>query len=191
MFSIYGLRRFSARANPGDLLHRPRPCSGSPDGQDRDGAVAGCSRARTHTDGPSRPHPRRQSPAPPEALEERDLREPGRDEQAADGRPRRPVRHRLADRGGRRGFFIEQKSDRLNEQARTEPASQEAGIAFMVRAHGLEETLREMAVASQPLVVDDVTTLARIEAASTELQRMNCRVGNSGSDHAEGRPSTG
>jgi hypothetical protein len=68
--------------------------------------------------------------------------------------------------------FIEQESTRLVEQAQTEPASQQASLEFMVRSNGLPETLRLMTVDSQPpIVVDDVTTLARIEAVGNQLRR--------------------
>ncbi len=46
------------------------------------------------------------------------------------------------------------------------------GIEFMIRSEGLEATLRAMTADSQtPITVDEVTTLARIEADGTQLRR--------------------
>lgn len=68
--------------------------------------------------------------------------------------------------------FVEQEATRLVEQAQTSPAAQQASIEFMLRSNGLEETLRLMAVDSQPsIVLDEVTTLARIEAVGSQLRR--------------------
>ena len=58
------------------------------------------------------------------------------------------------------------------ERAQAEPASQQAGIEFMVRSQGLEKTLRLMVADTQtPITIDNVTTLARIEADGTQLIR--------------------
>jgi hypothetical protein len=68
--------------------------------------------------------------------------------------------------------FIEQEANRMVERAQTEPASQQAGIEFMIRSQGLEETLRLMAAESQtPITVNEVTTLAQIEADGSQLRR--------------------
>lgn len=68
--------------------------------------------------------------------------------------------------------YIEEQGRRMEQQAQTEPASQQTGIEFMIRSNGLEETLQLMSAESQtPITVDDVTTLARIEADGTQLRR--------------------
>lgn len=68
--------------------------------------------------------------------------------------------------------FIEQEANRMTKHAHIEPASQQASIAFMVKSQGIEEALRLMAADAQtPVVVDDVTTLARIDADGTQLRR--------------------
>ena len=68
--------------------------------------------------------------------------------------------------------YIEEQGRRMEQQAQTEPALQQAGIEFLIRSNGLEETLRLMAAESQtPITVDEVTTLARIEADGTQLRR--------------------
>ena len=60
----------------------------------------------------------------------------------------------------------------LEQQAQIDPVSQQAAIESMIRLHGVEETLHLMAAESQtPIAVDEVTTLARIEAAGTQLRR--------------------
>ena len=69
--------------------------------------------------------------------------------------------------------YIEEQARMLEQQAQTDPVSQQAAIESMIRLHGLEETLHLMAAESQtPITVDEVTTLARIEAAGTQLRRM-------------------
>ena len=68
--------------------------------------------------------------------------------------------------------YIEEQARMLEQQAQTDPVSQQAAIESMIRLHGLEETLHLMAAESQtPITVDDVTTLAGIEAAGTQLRR--------------------
>ena len=69
-------------------------------------------------------------------------------------------------------MLIEQAINNQVERAQTEPASQQAAIDFMVRSQGLEATLRAMAADSQtPIKVDQVTTIARIEADGAQLRR--------------------
>ena len=62
----------------------------------------------------------------------------------------------------------------MEQQAQEEPASQHDAIEAMIRSSGLEETLRAIAAVSgtnTPIPVDEVTTLARIEAAGMQLRR--------------------
>ena len=50
--------------------------------------------------------------------------------------------------------------------------SEHAWVDSMIRSNGLEDTLRLMAAETQtPITVDEVTTLARIEADWTQLRR--------------------
>jgi hypothetical protein len=68
--------------------------------------------------------------------------------------------------------YIEQEADRMAKRAQTEPASQQAGVEYMVRSQGVEETLRLMVADTRvPITIDEVTTLARIEAEGTQLRR--------------------
>ena len=72
---------------------------------------------------------------------------------------------------GIRGY-VEAQGDAFEEQALTEPASQQAAIEAMIRAQGLEETLRLMAAETQlPIAIDEVTTLTTIDAAGLQLRR--------------------
>lgn len=68
--------------------------------------------------------------------------------------------------------FLEWEIDRGIARAQTEPALQAAGIDFMVRTKGLDATLNAMAADSPtPIIIDEVTTLARVEAHGTQLRR--------------------
>ena len=68
--------------------------------------------------------------------------------------------------------YIEEQARAIGQRAQTEPMSQQAGIDFLIRSNGLEGTLTMLADESQtPITVDNVTTLARIEAVGTQLRR--------------------
>ena len=68
--------------------------------------------------------------------------------------------------------YIEQQSQMMEQQAQTEPPSQQAIVEHMLRSHGVEETLRRLAAESQtPIAIDELTTLSRIEATGTQLRR--------------------
>ena len=80
----------------------------------------------------------------------------------------------LAAAGGVNVYFKEQARMLLEQQAQSEPRSDQAVIDDMLRSEGLEKTLRAMAAeaaAQTPNAIDDVTTLARIEAVGTRLRR--------------------
>ena len=65
--------------------------------------------------------------------------------------------------------YTNEQSRTLEQQALNDPVSL---IGIMIRSKGLEEALRLIAAESQtPIAVDEVTTLARIEAAGRRLQR--------------------
>jgi len=58
------------------------------------------------------------------------------------------------------------------EQETPNPASPQADIELMINSNGLEETLHRMAATSgAPIILDEVTTLARVEAVGTQLRR--------------------
>lgn len=68
--------------------------------------------------------------------------------------------------------FIDMQAREMEQRARTEPLSQQASMEFLIRSNGLEGTVKLLADQSQtPITVDNVTTLARIEAAGTQLRR--------------------
>ena len=68
--------------------------------------------------------------------------------------------------------YIEEQSRRIEQKAQGDPASQQASIELMIRSNGLDETLRLMAAEAQtPIMVDEVTTLVRIEGDGTQLRR--------------------
>ncbi len=68
--------------------------------------------------------------------------------------------------------YIEEQARQMEQRAQLEPMSQQAGIDFLIRSNGLEGTLKLLADESQtPITVDNVTTLARIEAIGTQLRR--------------------
>ncbi len=69
--------------------------------------------------------------------------------------------------------YIEEQGRVMDSQTQIEPVSQQAVIDSMIRSNGLEETLRLVAAEAQtPITVDEVTTLARMEAAGTQLRRI-------------------
>ena len=75
---------------------------------------------------------------------------------------------------GQRLFPIEQRAkiEPVSEQAQIEPLSEQELVDSLIRSKGLEETLQLMATEAQtPITVDEVTTLARIEADWTQLRR--------------------
>lgn len=68
--------------------------------------------------------------------------------------------------------YIEEQARGIGARAQMEPMSQQASIDFLIRYNGLEGTLAVLADESQtPFNVDNVTTLARIEAVGTQLRR--------------------
>jgi hypothetical protein len=68
--------------------------------------------------------------------------------------------------------YIELEGNRLVKRGQTKPAIQQASIDGLVRSLGVEKTLRLMASANNaPISVDEVTTLARIEADGMQLRR--------------------
>lgn len=68
--------------------------------------------------------------------------------------------------------LIDHQADQMARRAPTDPASQQAGIEFLIRSHGLAEALRMMAAElNTPITIDEVTTLSRIEADGTQLRR--------------------
>ena len=74
----------------------------------------------------------------------------------------------------RRILAIEQQAqiEPVSEPAQIEPVSEQEFVDSLIRSEGLEEALRMLAAEAQtPITVDEVTTLARIEAAWTQLRR--------------------
>ena len=70
------------------------------------------------------------------------------------------------------GVYIDVQSRMMDTQTQNEPVSEHAWVDSMIRSNGLEDTLRLMAAETQtPITVDEVTTLARIEADWTQLRR--------------------
>lgn len=69
--------------------------------------------------------------------------------------------------------FLENRMDRLVEQAEGLSISPEAHVELLLRAHGLEATLQLLAAEAQyPVVVDNSTTLSHIEASGSRLNRV-------------------
>ena len=67
--------------------------------------------------------------------------------------------------------FIRLEGERMAQAAQSDPAMQEMGIDFMIRANGLEATLRELALGvPTPSRVDETTTLTRVEGDGTTLR---------------------
>ena len=74
--------------------------------------------------------------------------------------------------GGAMYMFLSSQITEMEERAQTESASPQAVINSMLRAQGLEATLQVLASDSQtPITVDDVTTLTRIQAVDSHLNR--------------------
>ncbi len=68
--------------------------------------------------------------------------------------------------------YIDAQSRMLSQQIQTDSVAQQVWVDSMIRSQGLEETLRYLAAEAQtPIAVDEVTTLAMIEAAGTQLRR--------------------
>ncbi len=68
--------------------------------------------------------------------------------------------------------FMKQEADRIAKREAAKPTSQRVGIEFMLKSHSLEKTLRLIATIPQtPIKIDEVTTLARIEADGIQLHR--------------------
>ena len=79
----------------------------------------------------------------------------------------------LAAAAGVNAYF-NQQARMLEQKVQSEPPSDQAVIDDMIRSNGLEQTLRTMAAesaAQMPIAIDEVTTLAKIEAAGTRLRR--------------------
>jgi hypothetical protein len=69
--------------------------------------------------------------------------------------------------------YFEQETNAQLARINTEPVSQQASVNFLIRSKGLEAALREIASGTQtPILIDNVTTLARIEADTTQLRRI-------------------
>jgi len=67
--------------------------------------------------------------------------------------------------------FLRLQLERMVQVAQSDPTMQEAGVDFMIRAHGLDATLREMALGfPTPSPIDDVTTLTQVEGDGTTLR---------------------
>lgn len=70
------------------------------------------------------------------------------------------------------GGFVKIQQEKLGQQAQTDPVAMQAGMEFLIRSGGLERALKSMAEqAETPFVVDEITTIARIEADGTQLRR--------------------
>lgn len=68
--------------------------------------------------------------------------------------------------------FVQQQERVMEQQAKNDPNSMATGMEFLIRSDGLEKTLQTMAAQfGAPVRVDEVTTLSRIVAVGTQLQR--------------------
>lgn len=68
--------------------------------------------------------------------------------------------------------FLEVEADRIGREAETNTSIQRVGIDYLLRSQGLEKTISELANAAQtPIVIDEITTLTKIEAAGDQLRR--------------------
>lgn len=68
--------------------------------------------------------------------------------------------------------YFEQEINARLARINTDPVSQQAGVSFLIRSKGLEATLREIASSTRtPILIDNVTTLANIEADKAQLRR--------------------
>lgn len=69
------------------------------------------------------------------------------------------------------GFFGRQ-SENILANMQNNPKAQSATIEYMVRTQGLEETIKAIVRASQtPVVVDEVTTLKKVESEGSRMRR--------------------
>lgn len=68
------------------------------------------------------------------------------------------------------GTFIQVETDRIVAESENDPAMQRASIDMMLRAQGLEETLRQMAAEVPSQRVDEVTHLLRVLGDGTTLR---------------------
>ena len=76
------------------------------------------------------------------------------------------------------GIFVVREADRIAERTENDPLAQQASVGFMIRSHGLDETLRQLAAdITLPIRVDEVTTLTRIDSRGTQLRRTYVVVG--------------
>jgi len=66
--------------------------------------------------------------------------------------------------------YLKVEMQRLVEEAQTSPAIQSAGIKYLIRSQGLEDTLKQMADEVQAQRVDETTTLKRVEGDGTTLR---------------------
>lgn len=70
------------------------------------------------------------------------------------------------------GTFLGRQSNKILADAQNNPAAQSVVIDYMVRTQGVEGTLKKVVSDSHtPIVVDEVTTLTRIEAGGNRLRR--------------------
>ena len=79
----------------------------------------------------------------------------------------------LAAAGGV-NVYLKEQARMLEQEAQSEPLSDQAVIDDMIRSNSLEKTLRALAAeaaAETPIAIDEVTTLVRIEAAGMQLRR--------------------
>ncbi len=65
------------------------------------------------------------------------------------------------------GMVANEKANEMSRQAANDP---EKGIDWMLRNHGLEASLREVASAVTPYRIDETTTLLRMESSGTILR---------------------
>ena len=69
--------------------------------------------------------------------------------------------------------YLRVEIERQTAAASTQPRAQKIGMDFLLKSQGLEGTLRTIATEFKaPVVLDAVTTLARIETANTQLRRV-------------------
>lgn len=69
------------------------------------------------------------------------------------------------------GAYIRAETERMAVAAQDDPAMQEAGIDMMIRASGLEATLKELALGvPTPSKVDEVTTIVQVIGDGTILR---------------------
>ena len=66
--------------------------------------------------------------------------------------------------------FIRGESDRIAQNAQKDPEAMGIGVDFMIKANGLDETLRQMAAEVPPEDIDETTKLLRVEAEGATLR---------------------